>query len=409
MIGTKSYRRIPFRKRDRCVVCGIGLSRAAIELPDFPLSEIYVKEPVADKVAVVDQAFHLCASCGHGQLANVIEPHVLYDDSYATRTSTSPSAVGAIDVFLQFVDDVLEDRPVKTIVDIGCNDVYMLKRLETRADRLYGIDPILKGRQAESEGNSISLIGALFEDVDLAQRGIELDLVLSSHTLEHVPDPTMLLKRLMDLATPESVFVFQFPALELLVNDARFDQIHHQHVNYFTLQSTIRILENVGAELTDFRFNPDHWGALMVAFRKSRGNVGDAHARFRSSIVPITRERVARQFAVFKISMDAANARIASYDMEPVYGYGAALMLPVLNYYVPAVSSLSSILDEDDRKCGMYYINLPVRIVPPANVPGLRNSVVVVTAIHSKQVVRAITAKLIAMKVREIVIPSNTI
>ena len=53
---------------------------------------------------VLDQALHYCDHCGFGQLENIIEPKILYNDTYKTRT-TGSSAMGAIDVFLNFVDN----------------------------------------------------------------------------------------------------------------------------------------------------------------------------------------------------------------------------------------------------------------------------------------------------------------
>ena len=61
---------------------------------------------------------------------------------------------------------------------------------------------------------------------------------------------------------------FQFPGLELLVEKARYDQIHHQHINYFSIKSVCYMLEEAGAEIIDYKFNPFHWGAIMIAFKK---------------------------------------------------------------------------------------------------------------------------------------------
>ena len=197
------------------MVCETKLSKPLISLPKFPLTEIFVKRPTHEKVGFVDQEFHLCEKCGHGQLKYLVDPDVLYGSSYKTRTSTSSSAIVAVDAFLSFIRDTTKNRPVKTIFDIGCNDLYTLKKLKPMADKLYGIDPILKGKEKLYQDRKINVIGDFFENVDIKRLGVTLDLVLSSHTLEHIEDPKKLVNRLMNISTDKSMCFFQFPSFQL--------------------------------------------------------------------------------------------------------------------------------------------------------------------------------------------------
>jgi cyclopropane-fatty-acyl-phospholipid synthase len=409
-IDLAKFRDIPFIKRTHCVLCGEKFAEPVISFPDFPLTEIYVAEKATEKLAVVDQAFCLCDNCGHAQLANVIAPEILYGDNYVTRTSSSRSASEAIDVFLRFVEPRISDKRLNTIVEIGCNDLYMLKRLRNRADRLYGIDPIWKGREQNANDDRIDVIGDFIENIDLGALDIKPDVLLCSHTLEHIENPKRLIQSLLDNGADKTLFFFQFPGLEPFVQTSRFDQLHHQHLNYFSLKSVVFMLEDVGAELVDFAYNHGHWGALMIAFRKKKADSPNPYHKFADSLIRITRKQVIERYKLFRDCMNVANARIASFkDAGPIYGYGAALMLPLLGYYVEELTGLRCILDDDTSKQGLYYINVPLKIVPPDSIDNLADSTVVVTAINSKQVVRAITSRLIGLNVRDIIIPINLI
>jgi len=390
------------------MVCGTKAAAPVIGLPAFPLTEIYVEQKVTEKLGFVDQAFHLCPRCGHGQIANVIDRNVLYGESYATRTSTSPSAIGAIDAFLEFVDGVTKDRPIKNVMEVGCNDLYTLRRLKDRAEKLYGIDPILIGRESEFTDDKIEAIGDFVENVDLRERNIEADIVLSSHTLEHIEDPKKLVRFLIDNAGDDALFFFQFPGLESLVETARFDQVFHQHLNYFTLQSVLHMLEDTGAELIDYGINPYHWGALMIAFRRKGNNVGTG-GNFNRAVTGLTESQIREQYRLFKDGMDVTGRRIAALRNETIYGYGASLMLPVLGYYVPVINDFTCIIDDDTNKDGLYYINLPLRVVNSSKIDNIKDAVVCVTAINSKQPLRAVVSRLIDIGVKEIIIPANLI
>ena len=409
-MNIEKFRNIPFIKRDNCIVCGKELKSPLIRFPKFPLTEIYVKEKVSEKLGFVDQAFHYCMNCGHGQLENVIEPKFLYGgDNYFTRTSTSQSAKDAVEVFIEFINENLKNRSTKNIIEIGCNDTYLLKRLKNHAGKLYGIDPIVTGREAEFKDDQITPIGDFFENVNIKELGIELDVVLSSHTLEHIPDPKALITKLIRDAHPETIFIFQFPGLEPLIDNSRFEQVHHQHINYFSLKSFNFMLNEVGGELIDFKFNPYHWGTLMVSFQKKRKMPVGPIVNYEDTFDQLSEKKILDQYKIFNHSMELINRRINSYKGEKIYGFGAALMLPLMHYHIKNLVDLEYIIDDDKNKNGLYYINFPLKIVHHENFDCFNDSIIIITAMTSKQVLRAITKKLIDLKIKEIIIPTNLI
>lgn len=385
MVSTNKFKNILFEKRTNCAVCREKLGKPLIDLPNLPLTGIYTDKPVKEKVGFVDQFFYICKNCGHGQILNIISPEILYGDTYYFRTSVSATAVKATNFFVSFINSTLGEKHFNTIVEIGCSDLYLLKSLRARADKLVGIDPVLAGKEDEFSDDKIKVIGDFFEDINLKKylkSGI--DLILSSHTLEHVSDPKLFIKKLLDNATDKTLFVFQFPCLETLVHDCRFDQIFHQHFNYFSLKSVIYMLNDLGAELIDFKVNQYHWGTLMIIFKKKSSDSVDSAAKFASSITQISDEVVHKQYAIFQESMNLVNEQLLSFKNEIMYGYGAALMLPILSYHLKNdLFCLKCVVDDDKSKEGLHYINLPVSIKTPENISDFDNSVIIITAVDN--------------------------
>ncbi|MFC1767472.1 methyltransferase domain-containing protein [Candidatus Margulisiibacteriota bacterium] len=409
---TEDYRDISYKKRDNCLVCGTKHSRPIFKMSKFPLTEIYVEKKVTEKIGFIDQEFHLCDRCGHGQISNVVDPKVLYGSCYKTRTQGT-TAVPAVDAFLDFVNTILDKNGIKTvesIFEIGCNDLYALKKMRNRANVLYGVDPILKGKESSVKDDKIKVIGDFFENVDVKALGLKIGIVLSSHTLEHIEDPKKVVKSMIDNSSPDTLLFFQFPALEELVQDAHFDQVFHQHLNYFSLQSVLCMLDDIGAELVDFKINPMHWSAMMIAFRKKKKGA-DLNDKFKdmARTRSVSKDYVEKQYQVFKRCMDVTAKRIDALKGRVVYGFGAALMLPILDYYTGKLSSLKFIIDDDPGKKDLYYLNVPVQIKPLSQVKDIEGSVFLVTAINSLKAVRAITKKLIEQDVEKIILPVNLI
>ena len=403
-MNVSKWKNIAFQKRDNCMVCGTKMDAPVIELPDFPMTELYTNEKVEEKAGFLDQSFHFCSHCGHGQIAHVIDIELQYNssDSYNFRTSQSATGRESSDFFADFVTSVAGDRHFSSIVEIGCNDLYLLKSLKDKADRLTGIDPILQGREEEFSESKVTAIGDFFENVELED---DLDLVLCKDALEHVSDPKQMVRKIVDRATDDTTFFFQFPMLETLLTGCRFDQIFHQHLNYFSLKSIIYMLDELGCELLSYKINKNHWGAILVAFRK-----GEDNSRFADDVWDIKPSDILDRYAVFKSNMESANRRMSFLNGTPVYGYGAALMLPVLAYHLGNdFSRFKFIIDDDKTKEGLYYMNLPVSIRSMEHVTDIENSVILITAISAMNNVRRILTKLVTLNPEQIILPLNTI
>jgi len=392
------FTNISSEKRTECTVCHRELDKPLIELPHFPITDIFVKQRMETKVGYVDQNFHLCEKCGHGQLSTIINPEVLYGHTYSFRTSKSLwGSAKANDLFLSFINRITSGREFKTILEVGCNDLYLLNYLRARAEKLVGIDPVLKGAEEELSDDKITAIGDYVENVDLPP--LDDALILSSHLMEHMRDPRQMIEKLLEKATDKTLFIFQFPGFDTLVQEWRFDQIYNHHLQYFSLHSFVYLLNELGCELIDAEVNRLYWGSLLVAFRKS------AEGKANSKTEKISPERVLENYGSFKKRMDVTNQYLKSLEGERVIGYGAALQVPVLAYHLNNdLSSLDCVVDDDKNKEGMYYINLPVPIRSSASLNNLEETNIIVTALNFS---RAILLRLIPLNPKRIILPLN--
>ncbi len=403
-IDINKFKNILFKERTECMVCGKKLCTPVIELPDFPMTEIYIGKKVEEKVGFVDQTFHLCKKCGHGQIQNVIDVDLQYGSSifYHFRSSESATGRESADFFVDFLNDVVKDRSFGQIVELGCNDMYLLKQLKGKGDKLIGIDPILKGKEKEFSEDNLTAIGDFFENISLDG---EVDLVISKDTLEHVSNPKKFMEKIVNFGHKGTMYFFQFPFLESLLGGCRFDQIYHQHLNYFSLKSIIYLLDEIDCELLDYRINVNHWGAILIAFKKGKGN-----SRYRKEVLNISEADILQKYAVFKSNIECTNKSLRLLKGEKIYGYGAALMLPVLCYHLGnELSCLECVIDDDKNKEGLFYINLPVNIRTCEKIKDINKSIVLITAISTMNNVRRMLPKLFKMNPKQVILPLNTI
>ena len=387
-----------------CTICGSRDLEVAIDLPELPLTDTFCREMPTAAIGGIDQQLMFCQECGHGQLSRQVNPDILYGAGYGFRTSASATARKGTEVFLSFLNELAPEKQFSCILDLGCNDLYLLQQLQGRARIRCGIDPIWASKEDQLEDESIEVIGAPIEEVDLGLRlAVRPDLILCRHTLEHISAPVTVLQRLLASAAADALFLFEVPGLEALVNRFRFDQVFHQHLQYFSLSSFHRLIRETGGYYLSHRINYHDWGALLIAFTKKKGNVKE----WEESFSKLELSTINGNYNFFLEQMSNMNHVLKTIEGSLIYGYGAAQMLPVLAYHLKNdLSSFKSILDDDTSKDGWYYSNLPVPIQHVDKAEDLIEASILITAIDN---VKSILVKLLRQRPKHILYPFNLI
>lgn len=380
---------------ENCMVCNRKID-SLLFFPRLPLTGIYSDKYIPN-YQTFDQNLMVCSACGHAQLKYAIDPEFLYGNTYGFRTSESSTAKTGAEYFARYLQKLFPGRYFSRVVEFGCNDGFLLGLLQEKADKLLGIDPVINDRVVS---NKIRLAHGSVEEfnfIDFLEG--KPDLVISQHTLEHLENPRNVLENIFDKIDEKTTVVLEFPCFDSIFEKFRYDQIFHQHLQYFSLSSFMKLLEEIDADLIDYTVNYNYWGALLIAFKK--GN--KSSKRWSSAYVKRKPEEVANGYHVFKRQMETTMECINSVrGNTPIYGYGAALMLPVLSYHLGTdFSFLERIFDDDPQKNGKGYINLPVKIAAPTGF-NFANIGVLLTAIDNR---RPILKKLLATDTKIVIDP----
>jgi hypothetical protein len=85
-------------------------------------------------------------------------------------------------------------------------------------------------------------------------------LVLGNNVLAQVPDLNDFVEGLKILLKPAGVLTLEFPHLLRLIERNEFDTIYHEHFSYFSLLTTVRVLEAHGLKSVRCGGIDDTWG-----------------------------------------------------------------------------------------------------------------------------------------------------
>ncbi len=364
-----------FKVRLNCEVCNNILGKPLIDLPNLPLTECLFDEPT--ELENYNQEFHLCEKCGHGQLGVMLNPKILYNDYFYKTSSGGNKKTN--DIIVEY----LKDSPkFDNIIDIGCNDLYLLKALKNKSKNLIGIEPSMK-----YEDKKIKVINKYVEDISWKKYINGRTLITSIHNLEHIEHPRELIEKMFKYATDDTLFIFEFPCFEKLIEHNRFDQIFHHHLHYFSLDSFRYMLNEIGGEIHEHQYVEGNWGALRVVFGKK---------------LLIDKKIIKNKYKQFQEMMKQKIIEIKNLDKNTMLvGYGAVLTLPVLDYHLKNIlNKCQYITDIDSNKKYKFFPNLEPEIL--CNYPASIYSNAVITGIGFNDIIKKDIKKTIKGKIIEL-------
>lgn len=390
--------KIDFNRLEKQIIthcpCCNTIATAVMDLPKYPLTEFY--KDITDTTApygFFDQEVLFCTTCNHLFLKKLLDAQQIYSH-YLTSTISSRGAVVCLENFASFIEKSSGNLAPFSLIDIGGNDSTFLEYFSGKVANLINVDA-----NASTKNPAIQLRKCFLEEVDFSEFDSAAPKIFaSSHTIEHLEQPVLLLEKLSKFVRSQDILYLQFPSLELLVQQRRFDQICHQHLNYFSLTSISKTLSRFGLYINGYEFDSAHFGTLRL--KASRSESGIISAKILAAL------DVSEAFASFQAYYAALNS-ILSKTFENGQGFGAALMVPTLAYHLPLINQLSKIIDENPSRLNKRFINLQPPILGMSELD--RDLPVLVTAISTKDASRAIFAKLNALGIRDICIPSTVI
>lgn len=402
--GTEDIGPILYRDKSTCSVCRSTSLQTAVELPNLPLTGVFLERPAPTKSAFCyDQGLSVCAVCGHAQLARCLAPEAVYDQTYFHRSSASNIARAGNDAYADFVRTIVGDRKFKCLLEIGANDLYLIDKIRDIAEVAIGVDPIW-GQESPPVLTGVSVLGKFVEELTAGDMPTAPDLIVSVQTFEHVDEPLEQLLRLVELAAPGAMIFLEVPGFDALLRNLRFDQVFHQHIQYFSLASMLRLIDELGCTYVAHFINHRYWGgALGVAFQKVKAT---GRAKVPSVKLP-TPQIVSRRYQAFRTQTRELMSQIDDCPATEIYGFGAAQMVPTLAYHMESdFGFLKAILDDDPRRDKLYYPSLAVRVMHPSSAKSMRDAAVILTAVDSA---RPIIRRLIELNPQHMIIPFMTV
>ena len=224
----------------------------------------------------------LCPKCYLLQLKHTTNTALLYNENYGYRSGVNQTMK---DELKDIVDKAVKFVEADVAVDIGCNDGTLLSNYPVEVTRV-GFDPSLGtnlisgNRLASYCQENLSRGGAkykMYRDffaADIFKRSFEKAKIVTAIAMFYdLDDPNKFLKDVHSILDDDGVFIIQQNYLAGMLQNVAFDNIVHEHLEYYSLTSLESLLNRNGFVVVDVEEREVNGGSFRV-YAKKKGVSG---------------------------------------------------------------------------------------------------------------------------------------
>jgi len=202
----------------------------------------------------------LCENCSLVQLREQVNQDLLFKHFwYQSRISSS------MQNSLKEIADNIKARGILRkgdwVIDIGCNDGTFLQMLPDNNHKI-GYEPAENVAQLADKTGKI--YHEYFNAASYHPDNGRPRLITAIAMFYDVPDPARFCKDVAELLQPDGTFLIQMNYLLAMLLQNSFDNICHEHLGYYSLQSLSTVLARAGLEIYDAELNEVNGGSIRV-------------------------------------------------------------------------------------------------------------------------------------------------
>ena len=165
------------------------------------------------------------------------------------------------------------------VLDIGSNDGVALKPLQEKGIQVLGFEPATNVANIAKE-NNIPTVNEYFTLKSVENFKNKVDIITASNVFAHA-DGLEEIAHAAFLALKENgTFIIEVQYLLDTIKDLTFDNIYHEHVNYWSVTSLNNFFNRLGYNISNVEHIDTHGGSIRVYIQRDKNNINESVSQF---------------------------------------------------------------------------------------------------------------------------------
>jgi len=252
-----------------CRCCGNKNLQRVVSLGYQPLANNLLKK-IDEKYELYPLEVNYCDKCHNCQLSVVVDPKKMFSN-YLYTSSTSKSFRNHFEIAAKkYVKDFKLNPKKSYIIDVGSNDGVALKPFkDLKFKNILGIEPA-KNLAKLANKNKIKTLNIFLERKNLSKIKKNADLILASNVFAHSDKLKEMAECMLKIINKNGVIIIEIQYFLNTLKDLTFDNIYHEHYNYWTLTSLTNFFNQMNGKIFKAEKVNTHGGSLRIFVSKNK-------------------------------------------------------------------------------------------------------------------------------------------
>ena len=336
-----------------CRSCGNTDLKRVVSLGYQPLANNLLKKQ-NEECELYPLEMNYCSKCHNCQLSVSVDPKKMFSNYLYTSSTSKVFRNHFVNSAKKYTKELKLNKKKTYIIDIGSNDGVALRPfLDLGFKNVLGIEPA-KNLAKLANKNKIKTFNGFLEIKNLKKIKKNADLILASNVFAHSDKLKEMAKCMFSLLGKKGTIIIEVQYLMNTLNDLTFDNIYHEHYNYWSLTSLLNFFKQFQAKIYRAEKIDTHGGSLRIYVKK------DKKVKIESSVKKMLRDeekfgvknyKTYQEFGkkVFKIRENVIkNIKKLKASNKTIIGYGApAKATTALNFF--GISKEIDFIIEDNK------------------------------------------------------------
>ena len=356
-----------------CRSCGGFNLKRVISLGYQPLANnLLNKRDQADEMFPLEMNY--CSDCYNCQLSVVVDAKKMFLHYLYVTSASTPMVKHFENAAKKYIKE-FKLKPKKSyIIDIGSNDGVSLRPFKKlKFKNILGIEPAKNLAKLANKEN-IKTYNGFLDRQCMKKIKKNADLILASNVFAHSDDLKLMAECMLKLLKNSGKLVIEVQYLMNTLKDLTFDNIYHEHYNYWSLTSLVTFFDRFKATIFRVEKINTHGGSLRIFLTKNKKvkiekNVKDLLKA--EDAFGIKKFKTYAKFAekVYNIRKNVRN-NISKYKVnnKKIIGYGSpAKATTALNFFGIS-NEIDFIIEDNKLKQGKFLPGMKIPIISKSEI-----------------------------------------
>ena len=352
-----------------CRVCDSTDLELAIDLGHQPWCNNLLEPQSIGKEPFYPLRVLYCHNCGTVQLDYTVKKEIMFGDhtylSGVTQSLSEHFKSIAHEVDSKFFKNSLS----KSVLDIGSNDGTQLKHFQALNYEVLGVESSKKTAKIANDDN-VPTVNDFF-NLDLVKSlNKKFDVINAAGVFFHLEELHSVTEGIKEALEENGVFVVQFLYMKKIVDNLAFDQIYHEHLLYYNLNTIEVLLERHNLSMFDAYLSPIHGGSIIgFVTHKGKKNPSKRLLEMRKAEVDdksnefLTYLNFAKRIQKMKVD-NLEFLDKAKKEGKQIWGFGAPVKgNTMLNYFGVGTQYLNYLVEKNELRRGLYSPGMHIPIL----------------------------------------------